>query len=178
MFEGTTISAEEWSDGTWQPSPCFRAQEKRHLELRQETLHLIGAQQAMLPRNDLKPRPPPLRRHGPLPRTPPDAIHIMGWPKIPVELTKLPPWQMYEAPLKAALLPNQPPPSSDKVRVHPTNNTFTLSVRESIRAQAYLRITSLQIIVRTIEFHVYAPPPDDAFRGVMLNTHDSFTDEE
>ncbi|KAH8025556.1 hypothetical protein HPB51_009511 [Rhipicephalus microplus] len=62
--------------------------------------------------------------------------------------------------------------------VRPTNNTFTLSVRESVQAQAYLRITSLQIGVRTIEFHVYAPPPDDAFCGITFNAYDSFSDAE
>ncbi|KAH8024240.1 hypothetical protein HPB51_022359 [Rhipicephalus microplus] len=177
MVEGTTISAENWSNGSWQPSPGFRAQEKRRLELRQATPHLNGAHEATPPRNDLKPHPPPLRRHGLLPKIPPDAIH-MGRPKTPVELTKLLPWQLYEALLKAASLPHQPPASRDKVRVHPTNNTFTLNVRESVRAQAYLHITSLQIEFRTIEFHIYAPPPDYAFRGIMFNAYYSFTNAE
>nr|XP_037276810.1 proline-rich protein HaeIII subfamily 1-like [Rhipicephalus microplus] len=61
MAEGTTIPAEEWSDGSWQPSPGFCAQDKRRLEFRQATPHLNGAQQATPPRNDLKPRLPPLR---------------------------------------------------------------------------------------------------------------------
>ncbi|KAH7976918.1 hypothetical protein HPB52_021495 [Rhipicephalus sanguineus] len=104
--------------------------------------------------------------------------HIVGRPKTPVDLTKLLPWQLYEALLKAASLPDQPPASRDKLRVHATNNTFTISVPDSVRAQAYLRITSLQIGDRTIEFHVYAPPPDDGFRGIMFNAYDSFTDDE
>ncbi|KAH7972488.1 hypothetical protein HPB52_012589 [Rhipicephalus sanguineus] len=178
VVEGHTISAEEWSDGSWQPSPGFRAQEKRRLELRQATPHQNAAQQATATRNDMKPRPPPQRKRGPLPRMPADTIHIVGRPKTPVDLTKLPPWQLYEALLKAASLPDQPPASRDKLRVHPTNNTFTISVPDSVRAQAYLRITSLQIGDRTIEFHVYAPPPDDAFRGIMFNAYDSFTDDE
>lgn len=178
VVEGHTISAEEWSDGSWQPSPGFRAQEKRRLELRQATPHQNAAQQATATRNDMKPRPPPQRKRGPLPRMPADTIHIVGRPKTPVDLTKLPPWQLYKALLKAASLPDQPPASRDKLRVHPTNNTFIISVPDSVRAQAYLRITSLQIGDRTIEFHVYAPPPDDAFRGIMFNAYDSFTDDE
>ncbi|KAH7955931.1 hypothetical protein HPB52_005156 [Rhipicephalus sanguineus] len=145
VVEGHTISAEEWSDGSWQPSPGFRAQEKRRLELRQATPHQNAAHQATATRNDMKPRPPPQRKRGPLPRMPADTIHIVGRPKTPVDLTKLPPWQL---------------------------------VPDSVRAQAYLRITSLQIGDRTIEFHVYAPPPDDAFRGIMFNAYDSFTDDE
>ncbi|KAH7948193.1 hypothetical protein HPB52_019250 [Rhipicephalus sanguineus] len=178
VVEVHTISAEEWSDGSWQPSPGFRAQEKRRLELRQATPHQNAAQQATATRNDMKPRPPPQRKRGPLPRMPADTIHIVGRTKTPVDLTKLPPWQLYEALLKAASLPDQPPASSDKLRVHPTNNTFTISVPDSVRAQAYLRITSLQIGDRVIEFHVYAPPPNDAFRGIMFNAYDSFTDDE
>ncbi|KAH7935339.1 hypothetical protein HPB52_006419 [Rhipicephalus sanguineus] len=167
VVEGHTISAEEWSDGSWQPSPGFRAQEKRRLELRQATPSKNAAQQATATRNDMKPRPPPQRKRGPLPRMPADTIHIVGRPKTPVDLTKLPPWQLYEALLKAASLPDQPPASRDKLRVHPTNNAFTISVPDSVRAQAYLRIPSLQIGDRTIEFHVYA-----------FNAYDSFTDDE
>ncbi|KAH8038982.1 hypothetical protein HPB51_004270 [Rhipicephalus microplus] len=178
IVEGTTISAAEWLDGYWQPSPAFRAQEKRRLQLRQATPHLNSAQQATHPRNDLKTRPPPLRIHGPLPRMSPDAIHIVGRPKPPVDLTKPPHWLLYEALLNAVSLPDLPPASRDKVRVHPTNNTFNLSVRESVRAQAYLRITSLQIGVLTVEFQVYAPPPDDEFSGIVFNAYGSFTDAE
>ncbi|KAH8028392.1 hypothetical protein HPB51_016505 [Rhipicephalus microplus] len=107
-----------------------------------------------------------------------DAIHMVGWPKTPVDLTKLLPWQLYEALLKVASLPDQPLAFRDEGRVHSTNNTFPLSVPESVRAQAYLRITSLKIGVRTIEFHLYAPPPNDAFHGIMFNVYDSFPDAE
>ncbi|KAH8029967.1 hypothetical protein HPB51_006173 [Rhipicephalus microplus] len=107
----------------------------------QATPHLNGAQQASPLRNDLKPYTPLLRRYGPLPRVPPDAIHIVGRPKTSVYLTKRPPSKLYEALLKATSPPDQAPASRDKVQVHPTNNTFTLSGRESVQAQAYFRIT-------------------------------------
>ncbi|KAH8026056.1 hypothetical protein HPB51_015405 [Rhipicephalus microplus] len=179
MVEGTMISAEESSDGYWQPSPGFRAQEKRRLELHHAVPHLNGAQEVMPLLDDLKLHQSPLRRHGSLPRTPPDVIHIMGRPKTLVDLMELPPWQLYETLLKTASLPDPSPASRDKARVHPTNNTFTVSVRESVRAQAYyLRITSLQIRVGTIEFHVYTPPPDDAFCGIKFKAHDTFTEAE
>ncbi|KAH8035104.1 hypothetical protein HPB51_004345 [Rhipicephalus microplus] len=170
MVKETTISAEEWSYDSWQPSPGLHAQEKRRLELRQATLHLNGAQQATPPHNDLKPRPPPLRRHGPLARMSPDAIHTVGQPKTLVDLTKLPPRQLYEALLKAASLPVQPPASHDKVRVHPTNNTFTLSVRESVRAQAYFHITSLQNGLRTMAPNQHAVPAASFVRAVTQRT--------
>ncbi|KAH7935351.1 hypothetical protein HPB52_006468 [Rhipicephalus sanguineus] len=132
--------------------------DKRRLELRQATLRMNAAQQETAPRNDLKPRPPPQRRRGPLPRMPPDTIQVLGRPKTPVDLTKLPPWRLYEALLKAASLPD---------RLSATNCVFT--------PQTTL---SPSIGERTIEFHVYAPPPDDAFHGIMFNTFDSFTADE
>lgn len=178
VVEGNTISTDEWEDDSWQPPPGFRAQEKRRLELRQATPDPKDAEQTRPPRNDPKPRPPPQRRRGPLPRMPADAIHIVGRPKAPIDLTKLPPWQLYEALLKAASLPDQPPASRDQVRVHPTNNTFTLSVQDSARAKTYLQVTSLKFGDQAIEIHIYAPPPDDAFRGIMFHAFDNFSDEE
>ncbi|KAH7977192.1 hypothetical protein HPB51_026956 [Rhipicephalus microplus] len=147
MVERITILAEEGLDGSWQPSPGFRAQEKRCLVLRQATPHLNDAQQATPRHNGLKPRPPPARRRGPLPRMPPNATNI-------------------------------PTASRDNVRVHSTNNTFTLSAHESFQAQAYLRTTPLQIGARTTEFQVYAPPPNHAFLSIMINAYDSFNDAE
>ncbi|KAH7977146.1 hypothetical protein HPB51_026994 [Rhipicephalus microplus] len=79
-------------------------------------------------------------------------------PKSPVELTKLQPWHLYTALLQAAFLQDLPPASRDTVRIHPVNNTFTLSVADSARAQAYLRITSLTVSGNTFTVHLYAPP--------------------
>ncbi|KAH8038853.1 hypothetical protein HPB51_003446 [Rhipicephalus microplus] len=126
----------------------------------------------------VKSRPPRLRRRAPLPRLPQDSIHIVGRPRTPIDLTKVPPWQLHDALLKAASLPDQPPASRDRLRTHPTNNTFTLSVIDSQRAQAYLRVKSITIGAATIELHVYAPPPDDAIRGIMFHAYDDFSDEE
>ncbi|KAH7944648.1 hypothetical protein HPB52_022974 [Rhipicephalus sanguineus] len=67
---------------------------------------------------------------------------------------------------------------SGSPRTHPTNNTFTLSVIDSQRAQAYLRVKSINVGTDTIELHVYAPPPDDAVRGIMFHAYDDFSDNE
>ncbi|KAH7950592.1 hypothetical protein HPB51_028376 [Rhipicephalus microplus] len=121
--------------------------------------------------------PPQHRRRAPLPRLPADTIHIVGRPKSPVELTKLQPWHLYTALLQAAFLQDLPPASRDTVRIHPVNNTFTLSVADSARAQAYLRITSLTVSGNTFTVHLYAPPPDDALRGILYHAFDDFTDQ-
>ncbi|KAH7989033.1 hypothetical protein HPB51_026513 [Rhipicephalus microplus] len=184
VVEGHTISEEEWSDDSWQ-SPGYRAQERRRRELQNQGKPVLqpctseNARAAVPERQpQVKSRPPRLRRRAPLPRLPQDSIHIVGRPRTPIDLTKVPPWQLHDALLKAASLPDQPPASRDRLRTHPTNNTFTLSVIDSQRAQAYLRVKSITIGAATIELHVYAPPPDDAIRGIMFHAYDDFSDEE
>ncbi|KAH8019226.1 hypothetical protein HPB51_018453 [Rhipicephalus microplus] len=103
-------------------------------------------------------------------------IHVVGRTKSPVELTHQP-WHLYTALLQAAFLQDLPPASRDTVRIHPVNNTFTLSVADSARAQAYLRITSLTVSGNTFTVHLYAPPPDDALRGILYHAFDDFTDQ-
>ncbi|KAH7944635.1 hypothetical protein HPB52_022961 [Rhipicephalus sanguineus] len=51
------------------------------------------------------------------------------------------------------------PASRDMVMIRPVNNTFTLSIVDSTRAQAYLRITSLPVSGNTFTVHLYAPSP-------------------
>ncbi|KAH8039842.1 hypothetical protein HPB51_009098 [Rhipicephalus microplus] len=161
VVEGHTISEEEWSDDS-----CNRP--------------------AIVPRNDadgnFKTKASPffnrVRRRMPAPLCRNANPRSIGRPRTPIDLTKVPPWQLHDALLKAASLPDQPPASRDRLRTHPTNNTFTLSVIDSQRAQAYLRVKSITIGAATIELHVYAPPPDDAIRGIMFHAYDDFSDEE
>ncbi|KAH7946776.1 hypothetical protein HPB52_004220 [Rhipicephalus sanguineus] len=179
VVEGHTISEEEWSDDSWQ-SPGYRAQERRY---RAQELQNQGKPHLQLSASDnaraavperqhqIKPRPPPLRRRAPLPRLPQDTIHIVGRPRTPIGLTKVPSWQLHDALLKAASLPDQPPASRDRLRMHPTNITFTLSVIDSQRAQAYLRVKSINVGTDTIELHIHVPPPDDAVRGIHEAMH-------
>ncbi|XP_037515510.1 uncharacterized protein LOC119391936 [Rhipicephalus sanguineus] len=60
------------------------------------------------------------------------------------------------------------------VRIHPVNNTFTLGAADTARAQAHLRITSLMVSGTAFTVHIYAPPPDDALRGVLYHAFDDF----
>lgn len=183
---GQEASSEELSDKSWQ-SPGLRAQEKRRAALRLAAAAAVTTANptntpSSLPSSSPPPKqasaPPPLpHRRAPIPRLPADTIHVVGRPKSPVELTKLMPWQLYTALLKAARLQDLPPASRDTVRIHPVNNTFTLSVADSARAQAYLRITSLTVSGNTFTVHLYAPPPDDALRGILYHAYDDFTDQ-
>lgn len=176
--EGQDASPEELSDGSWQ-SPGLRAQVKRRAAAAKTT-------PTTMPASPPPPSPPSKqtsasasrpRRRAPIPRLPADTIHVVGRPKTSVDLNKLQPWHLYSALLKAANLQDLPPASRDTVRIHPVNNTFILSVADSARAQAYLRITSLTVSGTTFTVHLYAPPPDDALRGILYHAYDDFTDE-
>ncbi|XP_075556472.1 BTB/POZ domain-containing protein 7 isoform X2 [Dermacentor variabilis] len=146
--QGQEVTPEELSDTSWQ-TPGLRTQEQCRA-----ALHLAAA--AKSPRSkQASASPPQPRRHAPLPRLPADTIHVVGHPKTPVDLTKLQPWHLYTALLQAASLQDLPPASRDTVQIHPVNNTFTLSVVESARAQAYLRITSLTVSGTTFTIHLY-----------------------
>ncbi|KAH7982215.1 hypothetical protein HPB52_003445 [Rhipicephalus sanguineus] len=112
----------------------------------------------------------------PLRRLPADTIHIIGRPKSLVELTKLQPWYLYTALLQTACLQDLTPAPRDMVRIHPVNSTFKISVADSPRAQAYLRITSLTVSSNTFTVKLYAPPPDDA-HGILYHAFDDFTDQ-
>ncbi|KAH8009070.1 hypothetical protein HPB51_010260 [Rhipicephalus microplus] len=162
VVEGHTISEEEWSDDSGnRPAIVPRNDADGNFKTKASRSSTVYVGEC--PRRcagtptQVKSRPPRLRRRAPLPRLPQDSIHIVGRPRTPIDLTKVPPWQLHDALLKAASLPDQPPASRDRLRTHPTNNTFTLSVIDSQRAQAYLRVKSITIGAATIELHVYAP---------------------
>ncbi|KAH7986168.1 hypothetical protein HPB52_025160 [Rhipicephalus sanguineus] len=76
----------------------------------------------------------------------------------------------------AANLQDLPPPHPVRW-VHPVNSPFRLTVADSARAQAYLCITSLTVSGTTFTVHLYAPPPEDALRGILSYAFDDFKDE-
>ncbi|KAH7983349.1 hypothetical protein HPB52_011369 [Rhipicephalus sanguineus] len=103
-----------------------------------------------LPSKQTSASPSRPRRRAKIPRLPADTIHLL-----------------------APNLQDLPLASCDTLRIHPVNNTFTLSVADSARAQAYLRITSLTVSGTTFTAHLYALPPDDVpwwilYHGVHL----------
>ncbi|KAL1455772.1 hypothetical protein MTO96_043634 [Rhipicephalus appendiculatus] len=156
----------------------FRAQAKRHQALKQQA-QLKDAQASKVPQVSLTARPPPDLKRNPLPRLPSHTYHIVGRPKTPIDLTRTSPGDLQTALLKAASLPDLNPANRDQLRIHPRNNTFTVSVATTDRAIAYQRITSVLLEGdRKIEIHMYAPPPDDAIRGISFYAHTFPSDEE
>ncbi|KAH7964019.1 hypothetical protein HPB51_027741 [Rhipicephalus microplus] len=122
--------------------------------------------------------PPELKRH-PLPRLPSHTYHIVGRHKTPIDLTRTSPGNLRRALLKAASLCDLDTAKRDRIRIHPKNNTFTVSMATTDRAIAYHRITSILLGEdRQNELHMYAPPPDDAMRGIAFYAHTFPTDDE
>ncbi|KAL1426903.1 hypothetical protein MTO96_017896 [Rhipicephalus appendiculatus] len=64
-------------------------------------------------------------------------------PQTPIDHTRTSPGDLQTALLKAASLPDLNPANRDQIRIHPRNNTFTVSVATTDRAIAYRRITSV-----------------------------------
>ncbi|KAH6932546.1 hypothetical protein HPB50_007306 [Hyalomma asiaticum] len=126
VVEGQTISAEELADASWH-TPGYRAQERRRRELQNQGKPNVDPSasghnartSAPGPRHQVKPRPPPIHRRVPLPRLPQNTIHIVGRPRTPIDLTKVPPWQLHEALLTAASLPDQPPATHRPLKTVP-----------------------------------------------------------
>ncbi|KAH7943600.1 hypothetical protein HPB52_009417 [Rhipicephalus sanguineus] len=76
-----------------------------------------------------------------------------------------------------ANLRDLPPASRNTVPIRPVNNTFTLSVAYSAKAQAHLGITSLIVSCITFTVYLYVSPPDDILRGILYHAFNDFTDE-
>ncbi|KAH7955637.1 hypothetical protein HPB52_002280 [Rhipicephalus sanguineus] len=59
----------------------------------------------------------------------------------------------------------------DHVRIHPTNNTITISAPDENRAMAHLKITQLKVADWSCTMAVYARAPDNSVRGIIFNAH-------
>ncbi|KAH7975819.1 hypothetical protein HPB52_005500 [Rhipicephalus sanguineus] len=179
LLGGQEVSLQELSDEFWQ-SPGLHALEERRAASRlcaaaataKFTATRTSQSSSSPPSNWASSSPPQPHRCAPLPRLPADAICVVGRPKSPVELTNLQPGHLHTTLLQAACLQGVLPASRDMVRIHPVKNPFTLSVADSTRAQAYLRITSLTVSSNTFTVRLYAPPIDDALRGILYHAFD------
>ncbi|KAL3179143.1 hypothetical protein MRX96_038244 [Rhipicephalus microplus] len=64
--------------------------------------------------------------------------------------------------------------AQDQLRLHPTNNTFTLSTPVEARARAYAELTSISLGASRTDVTAYLAPPDDAVRCII---HMAYNDE-
>ncbi|KAM7310606.1 hypothetical protein ISCGN_007514 [Ixodes scapularis] len=67
---------------------------------------------------------------------------------------------------------------NDHLRIHPENNTFTISTPDEARARTYAALKSLSVGENTYEMNAYVPPPDDSRRGIVFNAYSYETDAD
>lgn len=125
-----------------------------------------------------KPRPPPKARKGPIPRLPDGEYKIVYRPRCPVKLTDFGVAQILHAVCTVQKIAEPVAIENDHLRIHPENNTFTISTPDEARARTYAALKSLSVGENTYEMNAYVPPPDDSRRGIVFNAYSYETDAE
>lgn len=64
------------------------------------------------------------------------------------------------------------------MRIHPTNNTITVSTPDVNHAVAYLKITKVKIADQSCAMAVYATAPNNSVRGIIFNAHSFESDDQ
>ncbi|KAL1482897.1 hypothetical protein MTO96_013359 [Rhipicephalus appendiculatus] len=123
-------------------------------------------------------RPPPAPKRRPLPRLPPEVYKIVLRPQGSLNLADLGPARLTEALCAAAGFDSPAVLNIDQVRIHPTNNTITVSTPDENRAMVYLKITQLKVADQSCAMAVYAPAPDNSVRGIIFNAHSFESDNQ
>ena len=114
---------------------------------------------------------PPRLRRAPLPRLPSGDLKVVVRPRGGLDVTSETPRKLLTAICAITEIPLQEALAQDQLRLHPTNNTFTISTPVEDRARAYAHITSIPIGTSSADVTAYLAPPDDAVRGVIHMAH-------
>ncbi|KAL1466323.1 hypothetical protein MTO96_042818 [Rhipicephalus appendiculatus] len=123
----------------------------------------------------LLPPPPPRRlRRTPLPQLPRGDFKVVVRPHGGWDVTKQTPRTLITAISTATEVSLQEALTQDQLRLHPTNNTFTLSTPVEDRARVYAQLTSIPLGGSRIDVTAYLAPPDDAVRCII---HMAYNDE-
>ncbi|XP_070395672.1 uncharacterized protein [Dermacentor albipictus] len=113
-----------------------------------------------------------VQRSRQLPPLPPNAIRVVVRPRGEVRLLDIPTPRLSKAvqtQLQITL------PDDFCLRIHPTNNTFTMATTHFPTAETLKTLTSLTIGDRTYPCAAYVAPPPGATRGVIANAYDDET---
>ncbi|KAL1467303.1 hypothetical protein MTO96_026216 [Rhipicephalus appendiculatus] len=120
------------------------------------------------------PPPPRLLRRTPLPQLPKGDFKVVVRPRGGLDVTKQTPRTLLTAIASATEVSLQEALAQDQLRLHPTNNTFTLSTPVEDRARAYAQLTSILLGGSRTDVTAYLAPPDDAVRCII---HMAYNDE-
>ncbi|KAG0419494.1 hypothetical protein HPB47_004073 [Ixodes persulcatus] len=115
-----------------------------------------------------KPRPPPKARKGPIPRLPDGEYKIVYRPRCPVKLTDFGVAQILHAVCTVQKIAEPVAIENDHLRIHPENNTFTISTPDEARARTYAALKSLSVGENTYEMNA----------GIVFNAYSYETDAE
>ncbi|KAL1467433.1 hypothetical protein MTO96_042185 [Rhipicephalus appendiculatus] len=154
--QGTDIDLTELGKGEWET--ILRLRKKYHPPTADKSLHstgLIGRMECSgsdgrrtagesqdgtpTPSRPSPPPPPPRRlRRTPLPQLPRGDFKVVDRPRGGLDVTKQTPRTLLTAISSATEVSLQETLAQTQLRLHPTNNTFTLSSPVEDRARAYL----------------------------------------
>ncbi|KAH7970856.1 hypothetical protein HPB49_016196 [Dermacentor silvarum] len=173
---GTEIDPAEVQNGEWETILRLRNR-YRPATASQSPQHSAG----LLPEpNDGDGRPTEKSRHAtpltrfrraPLPQLPRGDLKVVVRPRGGFDVSKETPRRLFTAICAATKIPLQEALAQDQVRLHPANNTFTISTPVEARARTYAQITSITIGTNSTDATAYLAPPDDAVRGVIHMAH-------
>lgn len=120
------------------------------------------------------PAPPRHLRRAPLPQLPRGDFKVVVRPRGGLDVTKQTPRTLLTAISSTTAVSLQEALAQDQLRLHPTNNTFTLSTPVEARARAYAELTSISLGASRTDVTAYLAPPDDAVRCII---HMAYNDE-
>ncbi|KAL3197290.1 hypothetical protein MRX96_014756 [Rhipicephalus microplus] len=116
------------------------------------------------------PAPPRHLRRTPLPQLPRGDFNVVVRPRGGLDVTKQTPRMLLTAISSTTAVSLQEALAQDQLRLHPTNNTFTLSTPVEARARAYAELTSISLGASRTDVTAYLAPPDDAVRDQHVPT--------
>ncbi|KAL3256422.1 hypothetical protein MRX96_017149 [Rhipicephalus microplus] len=111
------------------------------------------------------PAPPRHLRRTPLPQLPRGDFKVVVRPRGGLDVTKQTPRTLLTAISSTTAVSLQEALAQDQLRLHPTNNTFTLSTPVEARGRAYAELTSISLGASRTDVTAYLAPPDDAVRS-------------
>ncbi|KAH7967840.1 hypothetical protein HPB52_002911 [Rhipicephalus sanguineus] len=173
VADGTPITDEELNDGSWSHTALamqrrYRRPDPEHRSDAADNAAADAQRGKPAPR---RARPPPAPKRRSLPRLPPEDYKIVLRPQGSLNLAGLGPARLTEALYAAAAFDSPAVLHIDQVRIHPTNNTVTVSTPDDNREMAYLKIAQLKVADQSCAMAAYAPATDDSVRGIIFNAH-------
>ncbi|KAL3174929.1 hypothetical protein MRX96_010953 [Rhipicephalus microplus] len=180
VVTGTPITDEELTDGSC-PHTALAMQRRYSRPDPEQSSDAADNVTADTQRDKPTPcraRPPPASKRRPLPRLPPEDYKVDLRPQSLLRQANLGPARLSEVLCATAGFDSPALFHTDQMRIHPTNNTITVSTSDVNHAMACLKITQVKIADQSCAMAVYAPAPDNLVRGIIFNAHSFERDDQ